>query len=147
MLLLAPQGFRVVAKTQPPEVLTSKKGNQYLRVTLVPYLTKSDAPNNELTLWVRATVFADTLPVLDHNDFVIASGKLELSKGQTYEEDGKFYSSLVTNDLRLATKDEVRNLMGFGLEKTTYDNKPEQGSSNRSPVADLETVDTDAIPF
>lgn len=145
MLYLAPQGFRVIAKNSAPEIRTSQKGTQYMRLKVVPYLTKEQAPDNEMTLWISTTVFADTLPVLDHGDYVYASGRITFKKADSFDTDGKFYPELVTNDLKLVTKEELQSLMGYG--KNSSSNSKENCTTGNCPTPPTAQADEDDIPF
>ena len=159
MLLLQPQGFRVVSKNKAIKIEESKKGNKYQRITAVPYLTNSD--KGEATTWLDILLFGDDcIEDVAHNDFLLVQGRLEskyymnetttalvekLEENEDFKSlnyQGRLSFSLLASSAKKATKEEIREAMGFGKSETS-------SQENNKPVANLEDPldDEEELPF
>jgi single-stranded DNA-binding protein len=85
---LQPQLFRVVAKTQAPE-MRSLGSNKVLNFTLVPYYSK----DNEVTPWIKGELWNKDAEKwennLNHADVLLLSGSLYLGENKNSTDDTK----------------------------------------------------------
>ena len=131
MIKLDTQGFRVINSKNPDEpieIRESGKGNKYMRIPAVPYLTSDE----EETFWTQILIFGeDCIEGLKHKDLILVKGRMEFTyylsepaekiiAGLSEEEQailkhrGRPQFTLLADTASLSSQEEIREAMGFG---------------------------------